>query len=173
IRTGAVPMRYIPIAFADAIVRSRFLSGTNGPRSLIRIADDCRVVRFVTTISDPIGSVRCAAVSASSRNTCPFAALRPLYGAVYQVAAPVSLKIGLCDRTNSWSSVLMPPSGNSVTGILALEAPDDDPSPDDAGCAIGGAVAGTLAAFCLWPHPTTSTTDTNHAQQHSLKLEAC
>ena len=64
--------------FAEAMVRSMVLSGTNGPRSLTRIAEACRVWRFVTTISEPMGSVRCAAVSASSLKTCPFAAFRPL-----------------------------------------------------------------------------------------------
>jgi hypothetical protein len=44
----------------------------------MRIAEDCRVLRLVTTISDPIGSVRCAAVNASSLKTCPLAAFRPL-----------------------------------------------------------------------------------------------
>src|ERR1700683_2402638 len=87
------------VAFAAAIVRSRIRPPTNGPRSVIRITAVCPVVRFVTAISDPIGSVRFAAVIASSSNTCPFAARRPLYGAEYHVAYPVSLKIGWCVAT--------------------------------------------------------------------------
>jgi len=49
-----------------------------GPRSVIRMAADWPVRRFVTVTSEPMGSVRCAAVNALSLNTSPLAALRPL-----------------------------------------------------------------------------------------------
>jgi len=68
----------MPMDFAEAMVRSMILSGTNGPRSLMRMAEACRVLRFVTTISDPMGNVRWAAVKASSLKTWPLADFRPL-----------------------------------------------------------------------------------------------
>ena len=52
----------------------------------MRMALDWPVFTFVTTTSDPMGSVRCAAVIAQSSKTCPLAARLPLYGAVYHVA---------------------------------------------------------------------------------------
>ena len=53
---------------------------TKGPRSVIRMAPDCPVCRLVTTISDPMGSVRCAAVMAWSLKTCAIGRVAALVG---------------------------------------------------------------------------------------------
>jgi hypothetical protein len=83
----------------------------------MRITPAWPVVIFVTITSEPIGSVRCAAVIASSSNTWPFAALRPLYGAVYHVASPVSLRIGVCVATKSRSAWVTPTGGVGFTEL--------------------------------------------------------
>jgi hypothetical protein len=44
----------------------------------MRMALDWPVFKLVTTISEPMGRVRCAAVNALSSKTSPLAALRPL-----------------------------------------------------------------------------------------------
>ena len=84
--TAATPSWMMPILSAARRDRSRPRPVTNGPRSLTFTFTDLPFRGFVTLITEPIGNVLEAAVSARGLNVSPVKVLRPTKPGPYQEA---------------------------------------------------------------------------------------
>src|SRR5664279_1046761 len=115
-RTLAIPGRHTPAALADATERSSTRPSTNGPRSVTRTTTDCPVARFVTLMSEFIGSVRWAAVNAFWSKICPLAPRWLWYGGPYQLDRPSSVEMGEWVATNSVSA--LPPASGTLVAVV-------------------------------------------------------
>src|SRR5215469_8482589 len=88
--TAVLPLPTKPSRSAAALETSTKSPVTWGPRSFTRKTKDLLFLRLVTSILEPRGKVRCAAVSSVWLNTSPLA-VTPPDSSPYQLATPSSL----------------------------------------------------------------------------------
>ena len=134
-RTDVLPLPMKPRRSAAALETSRRRPATFGPRSFTRKTRDRLFLRLVTSILEPRGKVRWAAVRSFLSKTSPLA-VTPLDSSPYQVATP-----------NSWlSAALRVSSVKVVTVPLKRPCPWSDSTKEAGGPASDWTVKATRTA---------------------------
>ena len=139
--TAVLPLPTKPSRSAAALETSTKSPVIWGPRSFTRRTKDLLFLRLVTSIFEPRGKVRCAAVSSLWSNLSPLA-VTPADSSPYQLAKPSSL-----------GSELMGSSVIVGTARGKADHASDAWTNEAGGLASDGAVKATTAAT---PQPVTS-----------------